>query len=208
MEAYFTIGSESCGEYEEKRSRFLAVAVPCSSEEEVSAKLSEIRSKHWDARHNVYAYILQNGTSRFSDDGEPHGTAGKPVFDVLSGSGLTDVLIVVTRYFGGVLLGTGGLVRAYSASAKAALDTAERVKMCPCISFEITCPYTDHQRLTRLLSDHNANIIDTIFAADVTLQFTLQYEDKTKFLSSLTETFAARLEAKEGECKFAPIFLK
>ena len=208
VEAYFTIAEQSNGEYDEKRSRFLAVAIPCSTEEEVTRHLADLRSKYWDARHNVYAYILQNGASRFSDDGEPHGTAGKPVLDVLAGSGFTDVLIVVTRYFGGVLLGTGGLVRAYSTSAKAAIEAAVRVKMCPCTSFEINCPYTDHQRLLRLLENHHGNIVDTEYAADITLKFTLQQEDIEPFKSALIETFAARLTAKEGKSEFAPVFLK
>ena len=207
MEAYLTIGKESHSEYEEKRSRFLGVAIPCTTEEEVTAHLAELRSKYWDARHNVYAYILKNGASRFSDDGEPHGTAGKPVLDVLAGSGLVDVLIVVTRYFGGTLLGTGGLVRAYSAAAKDAVNAAQRVMMCPCVTYEINCPYPEHQRLMRLLEDNGATVEDTVFAADVTEKFALKEENCDDFLASLTEVFSARLSAKELERAFSAINL-
>ena len=207
MEAYLTIGKESHSEYEEKRSRFLGVAIPCTTEEEVTARLAELRSKYWDARHNVYAYILKNGASRFSDDGEPHGTAGKPVLDVLAGSGLVDVLIVVTRYFGGTLLGTGGLVRAYSAAARDAVNAAQRVMMCTCVTYEINCPYPEHQRLMRLLEDNGATVVDTVFAADVTVKFALKEENCDNFLALLTEVFSARLSAKELERAFSAINL-
>ena len=153
MNSYITINSVHSTELTEKKSRFIATISPCKTEEEATAFLNSLRSRYWDARHNVYAYILRDGTARFSDDGEPHGTAGKPVLDVLSGSGLTDVIIVVTRYFGGILLGTGGLVRAYSASAKQTVDSVQRVEMCPCMSCEIVCPYPDHQRLVALITD-------------------------------------------------------
>ena len=207
MEEYLTLLEESHAEYEEKRSRFLSVAIPCTTEEEVTERLAEIRSKYWDARHNVYAYILKNGASRFSDDSEPHGTAGKPVLDVLSGSGLVDVLVVVTRYFGGTLLGTGGLVRAYSTAAREALANAQRVRMCPCVTYEIACTYPDHQRLSRLLSDYNATVEDTVFGADVTVCFALQEESCENFIHSLTETFSAKLTARELKRDFSPIII-
>lgn len=132
MESYITVSGESVGEYSEKRSRFIATLRHTETEEQAAAFLAEMRSKYWDARHNCYAYSMSGGTlKRFSDDGEPHGTAGKPILDIIDGSGLTDIMIVVTRYFGGVLLGTGGLVRAYSAAAREAVANANRVKMTP-----------------------------------------------------------------------------
>lgn len=208
MDAYLTVTRESHAEYDEKRSRFLAVLIPCETEEQVTEKLAALRTKYWDARHNVYAYILKNGASRFSDDGEPHGTAGKPVLDVLSGSGLTDVLMVVTRYFGGVLLGTGGLVRAYSTAARGAVEAAEIVRMCPCTGFIINCPYPDHQRLIRLIEDHGGNVTDTEFAADISVKFMLQAKDIEPFTDALRETFSARLEAVEGESGYSPVSVK
>ncbi len=129
--AYYTIRKIGEGEYEEKRSRFLGEAIPISSEEEAAAHLARIRKLHYDARHHCSAYVLgeNRDRKRASDDGEPQGTAGLPILNVIEGAGCTGVLIVVTRYFGGTMLGTGGLVRAYTAAAKAALQAAEPVCM-------------------------------------------------------------------------------
>ena len=208
MQPYLTVRQEFCGEYEEKHSRFLALLVPCHSEQEASRILGRVRSKHWDARHNVYAYILKDGASRFSDDGEPHGTAGKPVFDVLTGSGLKDVILIVTRYFGGVLLGTGGLVRAYSSAAKDAVNSAQIVEMCPCIKYSINCDYSEHQRLVRLLIDNGATILNTDFSDSVLLEFTVKEEKEDKFLKVLCENFSAKITAHELERLFSPIPIK
>ncbi len=128
MADYKTVRAAASGELTEKRSRFIGYCKPVSTEEEATAFIASIRSRHWDARHNVYAYSLREGNlRRYSDDGEPSGTAGMPVLDVLQKSGVTDVCVVVTRYFGGVLLGTGGLVRAYSQAARLGLNAAQVV---------------------------------------------------------------------------------
>ena len=111
-------------EYAEKRSRFIGSVWPIESEEDARAKIEETKRRYYDARHNCWCYLLRDGTARYSDDGEPQGTAGQPMLGVFQGGGITNVCCVVTRYFGGVLLGTGGLVRAYTAAAKQALDTA------------------------------------------------------------------------------------
>lgn len=208
MENYLTITKQYDGYYEEKRSRFLSAVIPCTNEEQVSEIMSQIKSKYWDARHNVYAFILRDGTARFSDDGEPHGTAGKPVFDVLSGSGLQDVLVVVTRYFGGVLLGTGGLVRAYSSAARDAIEKAEPVEMCECVTFSISCPYADHQRLERLISDCKGTVENNEFAADITVTVSFKVEMIEDFLLKLCESFSARLNAKEISRGFSAFSLK
>ncbi len=151
----------------------------------------------------MYAYVLKNGMMRFSDDGEPHGTAGKPVLDALTGSGLVDTIVIVTRYFGGTLLGTGGLVHAYSTSSTDALKSAKRVEMCPCVVFETVCPYADHSRMERLLNDHSAQLLSTDFAAEVTLRYMLRdNEDLPVFLEKLTDTFSGRLTACEQERSF------
>ena len=121
MNEYITVKRESAGQYIEKHSRFLGFLVPCAGESEATARINEKRKEYWDARHAVYAYVLADGTARFSDDGEPHGTAGKPVLEVLKSSGIKNAAIIVVRYFGGILLGTGGLVRAYTAAASSAL---------------------------------------------------------------------------------------
>lgn len=129
--SYNTIAHRGSGVYEEKKSRFLGAAIPVSQEEDVRRELEVIRREHYDARHHCYAYILgeDRAETRASDDGEPQGTAGAPILKVIDGAGCTNVLIVVTRYFGGTLLGTGGLVRAYTAAARAALEDAGIVMM-------------------------------------------------------------------------------
>ena len=175
MGKYLTVLGESSAEYVEKRSRFIANLRHCETEEEATAFLEEMRSKYWDARHNVFAYSVSGGSlCRFSDDGEPHGTAGKPILDVINGSEVKNIAIVVTRYFGGVLLGTGGLVRAYSKSAKDALDNANIVEMIPCTLFTTVCEYTDHQKLLSLIENSGGKIEDTEFTDKVSLKYSFK----------------------------------
>ena len=140
--AYQTIAHEAAQEFVERRSRFIGYAKPVRTEEEALAFLEEIRTRHWDATHNVFAYSLRQGNlRRYSDDGEPQGTAGVPVLDVLQKSGVTDAVLVVTRYFGGVLLGAGGLVRAYSHAASLALQAGEVITMQLCKTARVMCDY-------------------------------------------------------------------
>lgn len=198
MESYITVSGESVGEYSEKRSRFIATLRHTETEEQAAAFLAEMRSKYWDARHNCYAYSMSSGAlKRFSDDGEPHGTAGKPILDIIDGSGLTDITVVVTRYFGGVLLGTGGLVRAYSAAAREAVSAAERVKMTPCTVYKARCGYSELERLTKLITDSGGRVENTVYAADVELEFYLEDSACDGFLLKLKEAFAARISAEE-----------
>ena len=141
MECYHTVYTEGTGEIVEKISRFIAEVFPVSNEEEAFAHVEEIRKKHWDARHHCWAYVIGRNPAaeRMSDDGEPAGTAGKPILEVLRGKKLTDVFVVVTRYVGGTLLGTGGLVRAYtSAAAEASIAVATASSKSKCTSFP-TC---------------------------------------------------------------------
>lgn len=202
MESYITVSGESVGEYSEKRSRFIATLRHTETEEQAAAFLAEMRSKYWDARHNCYAYSMSNGAlKRFSDDGEPHGTAGKPILDIIDGSGLTDITVVVTRYFGGVLLGTGGLVRAYSAAAREAVAAAERVKMTPCTVYKARCGYSELERLTKLITDSGGRVENTVYAADVELEFYLEDSACDSFLLKLKEAFAARISALETDKK-------
>ena len=202
---YLTIKETSKSEYIEKRSRFIGVAIPCLTEEEALNHISAIKTQHWDAKHNCYAFIVDDGkTSRFSDDGEPHSPAGKPILEVIHGKELKKVLVVVTRYFGGVLLGTGGLVRAYTTAAKDALESGITVEMIPCTVLKIQCEYTDHQTLLRLLEKSGANIKSTDFAENVTLTFALRDSDSENFSKNLTETFSARLETQEIGTELVP----
>ena len=152
-EMYTTIAKEASAEIIEKRSRFIATVKPVSTEEEALAFLNELRQKYWDATHNVYAYIIEdNQLARYSDDGEPGGTAGMPVLDILRKEGLSNLIVVVTRYFGGTLLGTGGLVHAYSKSAKAGVEAAGLLDMILCKELTLTCEYTLWGSLQNYLS--------------------------------------------------------
>ena len=167
MKPFKTLSKPSETEMTERRSAFLGYASPVTTEEEALEFIAKIKKRHSDATHNVYAYILRGSISRFSDDGEPHGTAGLPVLEVLRKEDVTDAVIVVTRYFGGILLGAGGLVRAYSASAKLALDAAV-VKECkPFVLFGITCGYGEYQKLGRLFELNGVKNAETEYGEGV-----------------------------------------
>lgn len=209
MSRYLTAIGETSSEYTEKRSRFIATLRHCDNEAEALAFIEEMRSKYWDAKHNVFAYSIKNGkVIRFSDDGEPHGTAGKPILDIINGSGITDIAIVVTRYFGGILLGTGGLVRAYSKSAKDAIDNADIAEMIACTVFETECEYSDHAKLVSLMEKTGANIDDSIFSDKVKLIYFIKDKDTNEFIHKLSESFSARLYAKEIEKIIIPVKLE
>lgn len=167
MKPFKTLSNPSETEMTERRSVFLGYASPVATEDEALEFIAKIKKRHSDATHNVYAYILRGSISRFSDDGEPHGTAGLPVLEVLRKEDVTDAVIVVTRYFGGILLGAGGLVRAYSASAKLALDAAV-VKECkPFVLFGITCGYGEYQKLGRLFELNGVKNAETEYGEGV-----------------------------------------
>ena len=202
MENYITLLGESRAEYEEKRSKFIARAFPCESEERAAEILSAIKTECWDARHNCYAYVLKDGSARFSDDGEPHGTAGKPILDCIMGSGVVDVIVVVTRYFGGVLLGTGGLVRAYSTSAKDSLQNAEKVLMCLGTEMAVNCSYSELKLLEKLIAKSGGNITNTVYTDSVRVFFSLKNEDIDEFLSQVTEVFSGRIQAETLNSKY------
>ncbi len=202
---FLTVASAAEAQYTEKHSRFIATVIPCSTETEAQSFLSEIRTKYWDARHNCYAFSVDNGaTERFSDDGEPHGTAGKPILEVIKGAGLVNVAVVVTRYFGGVLLGTGGLVRAYSKSTQDALSAAGFVRMLPCTVYETVCPYNEHARFENFLENTIAQIEKTDFSDTVKVTYRLPDFAAREFLEKLTDTFRATLQACELKRVSAP----
>ena len=207
MQEYTTVNGEYTAEYTEKHSRFIAVCFHCESEAQASEIIAAQKSKYWDARHNVYAYLLQDGTARFSDDGEPHGTAGMPMLEVIKGSGITNVLVVVTRYFGGILLGTGGLVRAYSTSTRDALAGAQKVLMCQCQEYKIDCDYGRFDRLSRLISDCGGMVQNTDFTDKVTINVMFKEIECKTFLEKLCETFASQITAKLEKEIFFPFIL-
>ncbi len=200
-ERYITLKKEASAELEEKRSVFIGYAKPVKTEEEAMAFVKQIRGKHGDARHNVYAYTIGGGVyARYSDDGEPQGTAGIPVLDVIRKSGVDDACIVVTRYFGGILLGAGGLVRAYSAAAKLALDAAEIVEYEPYTELMIRCSYAEHQKIASLLPALGAIMDDVSFSDHVSLRVALKKEKADSLIAKISEMTAGRtVPEKAGE---------
>ncbi len=171
-EEYRTLHTSAEDEFTEKRSRFIGYARPVTTEEEALEFIAQIKKQHWDAKHNVYAYVLRDGQiRRYSDDGEPQGTAGIPVLDVLLKGNITDAAIVVTRYFGGILLGGGGLVRAYGHAASIAVKAAGIEERILCDEGFVRCDYGQYGRVQPLLCAHGAMIDDTVFEDEVTLRF-------------------------------------
>lgn len=203
MDTYKTIIEETTTQFVEKHSRFIGYVAHTKTDEEAVAFIEKIRSLHSDARHNVYAYVLnEENRSRYSDDGEPHGTAGKPILDIINGFNLKDVTVVVTRYFGGILLGTGGLVRAYSKAAKDTLEYAEKVLMVPGITYEIECAYNYYAPLEALIKEYEGKVENSVFEDNVILKFTLSKDKSEAFLTELTQSFANRLKARKIDEKF------
>lgn len=200
MDEYRTVRQEGAGFLEVKRSKFHCYAAPVHSQDEANAFIAKIRSRHWDARHNVPAYIIRNGNMQhFSDDGEPSGTAGRPVLDVLVGKQVTDVCVVITRYFGGVLLGTGGLVRAYSEGAQRALDAAGIVTMRKMTRCKLELDYSLYGRFPSLLADVGGRLEDTSFGSAVDLQFLLPAGTLDSFNRRLADVSAGKYSASEVE---------
>lgn len=204
MKPYKTFGKDGAAELVEKRSRFIAQAFRVTGEEQALSILTELRSKYWDASHNVYAYTLrQNNITRFSDDGEPSKTAGPPVLDVITREEVTDCMIVVTRYFGGTLLGAGGLVRAYGKSAKMALDAAGVVTMIPCAQYRAAVAYGDWGRFQNVLKNLGASVPEAEFGADISASFWVPSDREEHVISELTEQFHALVvPVKVGEDYF------
>lgn len=207
-DGYITVSKAGFGEYEEKHSRFLAAALPCESEEAANRIIAEYKKKYFDARHNVYAYVLKDKTSRFSDDGEPHGTAAKPVLDLILSGGITDVIIIVTRYFGGTLLGTGGLVRAYTQSAKEALENAVLCEMSPCVCLKTVCGYSDYNLLISMLSKYGCEITNTVFGHETEVYYSIKSKLLSEFETALSEKFAGKLECEHISDNFLKKDLK
>nr|MBQ4172288.1 YigZ family protein [Ruminococcus sp.] len=161
-------------------------------------------SEHWDARHNVYAYSLREGNiKRYSDDGEPSGTAGMPVLDVIVKNEIYDVCVVVTRYFGGVLLGTGGLVRAYSQGSKIALESGGIVLMQSCSLCGVSCSYNRYGKVSSLVMENGATIDDTIYESDVKIKFHIPPEQLSQLNKKLADATSGEVQAEsDGESYF------
>lgn len=203
---YKTLETNSCTEFVEKKSRFIGRAFHVTSEEQAFGILNEIRSQHWDATHNVYAYVLRDGQSRrYSDDGEPSGTAGVPVLDVLLKENITDCVVVATRYFGGVLLGAGGLVRAYSHTSKIAVEAAGIIKMSVCVVMSVTCDYNYYGRLSSLIPEYGGIIEDTVFGENVTVKFYMPKPNVPLFDAKLVDSSLGRFSSVKEYEKYAQI---
>ncbi len=202
---YKTIGREACDEFIEKKSRFIGYIKPVETKDEAVDFINSIKSKHWDATHNVYAYVLRDGqTRRYSDDGEPQGTAGIPVLDVLLKENVTDCVVVATRYFGGILLGGGGLVRAYSHTAKIAVDAGGVVTMKLCSVMETECDYNFYGKMNSLVPEFGGIVDDTGFAENVTMRFRIPADTEEEFQKKLIDASFGKFSArKTGEifCK-------
>lgn len=190
---YKTVLENASDEFVEKRSRFIGYCKPVKTEQEAIDFINEKRSEHWNATHNVYAYSLREGNiKRYSDDGEPSGTAGMPVLDVIVKNEIFDVVVVVTRYFGGVLLGTGGLVREYSHGSKIAVEAAKPVIMQNCLVCEARCAYNQYGKVSSLIIGVGAAVDDTVYESDVLVKFHI----KPDLLGTLNKKLA---DATSGE---------
>lgn len=204
MEQLWIPAGEGNSEYIEKKSRFLGLVLPVTTEAEARAQLEAVKKREYDARHNCWAYVLHTGQKRYSDDGEPQGTAGQPMLNVFQREGVENVVCVVTRYFGGVLLGAGGLTRAYAKSAKDALDAAGKARMRLWSAVTVDCPYPMLERLKLLAAAHGGMVEGTDFGAAVSVRILLPQENAAGFDAALTELSAGTMTARrEGE-RFLP----
>ena len=195
MESYRVPAGLGQSEYIEKKSRFLGCVFPVETEEEAVNQIKKMRETYWDATHNVYAYILHGGTMRYSDDSEPQGTAGMPVLEVLRREGLENVLCVVTRYFGGILLGAGGLVRAYTKAAKLGVDAAGISQKRVWQKVEVPCTYALYERLKKEVPACGGIVTDTQFGADVTVYAMFPAAETDQFLLRVTDLSGGKTAA-------------
>ncbi len=191
-------------EHVDKKSRFIGQVQHVESESEAMAFVESVRKKHADATHNVWAYVLASGAMRWSDDGEPGGTSGQPTLNVFRSAGVFDVCCVVTRYFGGVLLGSGGLVRAYSKAASLALEAAGLARMAEWRRVRVLCSYAQYERVRRLLGDFGAEDQEASFGADVEIGALLPAGSGGSFSARLADLTAGGAMFEEEGSVFRP----
>ncbi len=184
-------------EFVEKKSRFIGRVWPVETEEQALAKIAEMKKQHYDATHNCWAYVIRDGAVRFSDDGEPGGTAGMPMVQVLQKEQLFNVVCVVTRYFGGTLLGAGGLVRAYTKGAKIAVDAAGKSMKRVWSVIYLPCPYSFYERVKLEIAAYEGVVRDTQFAAEVELEILVAREKAQAFLDRIVDMTAGTVEGME-----------
>lgn len=183
-------------EFVEKKSLFIGYSTIVKNEEEALSIIKSKKKQYADATHNVYAYMIGDNIARYSDDNEPQGTAGMPVLNSIRMSGIMDVLVVVTRYFGGILLGAGGLVRAYSTAASMALEAGGEAVFENYFEIEIKCPYSDYGKISTELSFFNVIVDDTQFEDEVTLKIAVKGDLYDALCKKLTDTFSGRIIPK------------
>ena len=208
MESYITVraGAEATGEFVDRKSRFIAQLVHVETPDEAATHQAAVRARHFDARHSVPAWILADGTERASDDGEPQRTSGMPTLEVLRGAGLRDVCCVTTRYFGGTLLGPGGLVRAYTAAAQAAVEAAraagDLVEMTLVTPVSLRIDYARFEQVRRMIADAGGKVASSDFSADVSVRALFRTGDEAPFLTAFEELTAGRGELAREESRF------
>ncbi len=206
MTTYLVPADFGQAEFTEKHSRFIGRVWRTDTEEEALARIKEMREKHRDATHNVYAYILRdNNTTRYSDDGEPSGTSGMPTLNVFASENVENVCCVVTRYFGGTLLGAGGLVRAYSRAAKLALDAAGIAQMAQWTKYDISLDYGFYQRARPIFDEAQAQLLDTDFGAGVKISALVREDRTADFEAKLVDASAGKALVHAGESVFQAV---
>lgn len=197
MEEYLVPTGCAEAEFIEKKSRFIGRIWPVETEEEALSRIQEMKKQHYDATHNCWAYIIHGGAVRFSDDGEPGGTAGMPMLQVLQREGLNNVVCVVTRYFGGILLGAGGLVRAYTRGAKIAVDAAGKSMKRVWTVLYVPCPYSFYERVKLEIEAFDGILRSTDFGAEVDMEILFPQANAQPFLDRLTDLTSGTVEGME-----------
>lgn len=204
MSGYIVPFETAESEFTEKRSRFISHIWRVETEEEARARIEEMKKKYYDARHNCWCYLLHDGPVRYSDDGEPQGTAGQPMLNVFQREEVTNVCCVVTRYFGGILLGAGGLTRAYAKGAKDALDAAGICRMSLWTEWEIPCTYPLFKRMKLTVESCGGVVRDAEYGADIVLHAAFPSGGAEQFASRLTELSAGQLAMTAAGESFLP----
>lgn len=194
MTEYYIPSGVSRTEFTEKRSRFIGHVWPVDSEEQARARIEETKKQHYDARHNCWCYLIKDGPVRYSDDGEPQGTAGQPMLNVFQREGVENVCCVVTRYFGGILLGAGGLVRAYTQSAKDALDAAGISVVRRWVAMELPCSYGQFEAMRREVLSFGGVVENVDYGADVVLSCLLPEERAEDFAARILDVSAGTIQ--------------
>lgn len=201
MIKYRAVFQGGSGEIVEKKSRFIAHVSEAESVEEAQEFIETVKKRYWDARHNCSAFSIgeKNPVTRCSDDGEPGGTAGKPILEVIEGSGIHNIVIVVTRYFGGTLLGTGGLVRAYTDAAKAGIENSVIIEKIPGVRMKLVTDYTDLGKIQYILAQNEVTVEHTDYTDKVEIQALFSQDQKAFLIKTLTEGTGGRLKMEEGD---------